>query len=284
MGISDDVRIWETSFQVLKPLASMPVPCEIVLEKELSPAYHLEGRGRPATHTQIVCTVSGEGRFRDKNIIHRLTPGMAFMSMLGDPDTAYYYPENGTEPWIFIWVSFDGDCAVKIIRELGERYGKVVSLPLDSGFVKHLESYRNRRESIQFLTPTEGAKIVHDILASLGDTIEKPQIESRQGELVQSARRLIGSGTGYLFNTRDIAVKLHVSREHLSRVFKEQTGTSIGEFIMEERMRLARRLLRDPSLTCKEIAERTGFHSANSFSRAFREKFHVSPSKYITAD
>ena len=127
------------AFQLLRPMETLPVPYEVVLEKQVSPAYHLEGRGRPQDHAQIVCTISGEGAFRYKEKVYKLTPGMAFMSQLGDPDTAYYYPGHAAEPWIFLWISFDGFRAVEIIREMNERYGYVFRLPLDTGFVKHLE-------------------------------------------------------------------------------------------------------------------------------------------------
>ena len=60
----DDIRLWSLRFQLLRPMETLPVPYEVVLEKQISPAYHLEGRGRPADHTQIVCTISGEGAFR----------------------------------------------------------------------------------------------------------------------------------------------------------------------------------------------------------------------------
>lgn len=110
-------------------METLPVPYEVVLEKQVSPAYHLEGRGRPLDHAQIVCTISGEGAFRYKEKVYKLTPGMAFMSQLGDPDTAYYYPGHATEPWIFLWISFDGFRVVEIIREMNERYGYVFRLP-----------------------------------------------------------------------------------------------------------------------------------------------------------
>ena len=92
VGNYEDIRLWSVRFQLLRPMETLPVPYEVVLEKQVSPTYHLEGRGRPQDHAQIVCTISGEGAFRHKEKVYKLTPGMAFMAQLGDPDTAYYYP------------------------------------------------------------------------------------------------------------------------------------------------------------------------------------------------
>ena len=80
-----------------------------------------------------------------------------------------------------------------------------------------------------------------------------------------------------------IAGELHVSREHLSRVFTAQTGISPGAFATQERMHLAGRLLRDRNLNCKDIAIRLGFESASSFTRAFRAHYKVSPTQYLNS-
>ena len=277
----EDIRLWSLRFQLLRPMETLPVPYEVVLEKQVSPTYHIEGHGRSPDHTQIVCTISGEGAFRLKEKVYKLTPGMAFMSQLGNPDTAYYYPGHAAEPWIFLWISFEGARAVEIIREMNERYGYVFQLPLDSGFVKHLESYRSPRGTLRFVTPTEGAKIVHDALASLGDTIEQPEMLSRRSKLVRGAQELITTHLDRSLDLEAVAHTLQVSREHLSRVFHAQTGITPGEFATLERMRAAGRLLREGNLNCKEIAVRLGFGSASSFARAFRTHYHVSPTQYL---
>ena len=208
----EDIRLWSLRFQLLRPMETLPVPYEVVLEKQVSPTYHIEGHGRSPDHTQIVCTISGEGAFRLKEKVYKLTPGMAFMSQLGNPDTAYYYPGHAAEPWIFLWISFEGARAVEIIREMNERYGYVFQLPLDSGFVKHLESYRSPRGTLRFVTPTEGAKIVHDALASLGDTIEQPEMLSRRSKLVRGAQELITTHLDRSLDLEAVAHTLQVGR------------------------------------------------------------------------
>ena len=40
------MRLWQVRFQILKPIESLPIPDEIVLEIQKSPVYHLEGAGR----------------------------------------------------------------------------------------------------------------------------------------------------------------------------------------------------------------------------------------------
>ena len=274
------VRIWEVRFQTTRPLETFPMPHEIVLERQTSLHYHLEGSTRPKTMTQLVVTLEGEGAFRYGDTIYPLTPGKGFMCMLGDPQSAYFYPGHARKPWIFLWMDFSGETAVRMVEELSSLYGHVFDLPLDSGLIRYLKSFRNQRRSIRFVSPTEGARIVCDVLALLGENLERKDIDSPGNRLVQAAQAAISKNLDRTWNLSDIAARLKVSREHLTRIFRDRTGMTPQEFAAEERMQFAVRLLRDSFQSCEEIAEQTGYSSAVSFNRAFRRRFGYSPMQY----
>ena len=274
------VRIWEVRFQTTRPLETFPMPHEIVLERQTSLHYHLEGSTRPKTMTQLVVTLEGEGAFRYGDIVYPLTPGKGFMCMLGDPRSAYFYPGHARKPWIFLWMDFSGETAVRMVEELSSLYGHVFDLPLDSGLIRYLKSFRNQRRSIRFVSPTEGARIVCDVLALLGENLERKDIDSPGNRLVQAAQAAISKNLDRTWNLSDIAARLKVSREHLTRIFRDRTGMTPQEFAAEERMQFAVRLLRDSFQSCEEIAEQTGYSSAVSFNRAFRRRFGYSPMQY----
>ena len=274
------VRIWEVRFQTTRPLETFPMPHEIVLERQTSLHYHLEGSTRPKTMTQLVVTLEGEGAFRYGNTVYPLTPGKGFMCMLGDPRSAYFYPGHARNPWIFLWMDFSGETAVRMVEELSSLYGHVFDLPLDSGLIRYLKSFRNQRRSIRFVSPTEGARIVCDVLALLGENLERKDIDSPGNRLVQAAQAAISKNLDRTWNLSDIAARLKVSREHLTRIFRDRTGMTPQEFAAEERMQFAVRLLRDSFQSCEEIAEQTGYSSAVSFNRAFRRRFGYSPMQY----
>ena len=274
------VRIWEVRFQTTRPLETFPMPHEIVMERQTSLHYHLEGSTRPKTMTQLVVTLEGEGAFRYGDTVYPLTPGKGFMCMLGDPQSAYFYPGHARKPWIFLWMDFSGETAVRMVEELSSLYGHVFDLPLDSGLIRYLKSFRNQRRSIRFVSPTEGARIVCDVLALLGENLERKDIDSPGNRLVQAAQAAISKNLDRTWNLSDIAARLKVSREHLTRIFRDRTGMTPQEFAAEERMQFAVRLLRDSFQSCEEIAEQTGYSSAVSFNRAFRRRFGYSPMQY----
>jgi len=281
MELFNNVRLWEVRFLVSRPMESFPVPHEIVLERQISSRYHLEGRNRRCPgFTQIVCTLEGEGAFRYKDNVYALTPGKGFFCTLDDPESAYYYPRHAKEPWIFLWIDFIGETVVGMLEEMADRYGRVFDFPPDSGLIRYLKSFRNRRRSTRAVTPTEGAKIVCTVLSLLGEHMERKDAESPGSRLVQAAQAMISGDPDRALTLQEIAARLQVSREHLSRIFHQRTGLTLGEFAEEERMQYAVRLLRETFLSIGEIAERMGYASEVSFSRAFLRRFGCTPVKY----
>jgi transcriptional regulator GlxA family with amidase domain len=69
-----------------------------------------------------------------------------------------------------------------------------------------------------------------------------------------------------------------MSQRHLTRVFRQATGISLGEYATRLRLELARTLIRDPALTLEAVAARCGFASARQLRRRFRAAFGASPS------
>lgn len=69
----------------------------------------------------------------------------------------------------------------------------------------------------------------------------------------------------------------------LEAYFKRETGQSIGQHLMQMRMRKAKELLRATNLSITEIAFDAGFNSYTRFAIAFRKAAGVSPTQYRLA-
>jgi AraC-like DNA-binding protein len=74
-----------------------------------------------------------------------------------------------------------------------------------------------------------------------------------------------------------------LSRAHFSRIFAASEGVPPGEFVLQERMRRAARLLTSHAhLPVKEIAVLCGFEEPNYFAKVFRRFFGASPTEFRT--
>ena len=74
------------------------------------------------------------------------------------------------------------------------------------------------------------------------------------------------------------AEQFHISKKYVSQFLKDQTGKSYNEYVEELRLSHAMTLLRESDLSVTEIAIQCGFSSQNTFYKAFRRRFDISPS------
>lgn len=79
---------------------------------------------------------------------------------------------------------------------------------------------------------------------------------------------------------QSLAAGLGYNDYYFSKKFKQETGVSIKEFALKQKIEKARVLLRSSTLTIQEIAETLGFHSQNYFGRQFKQLVGISPTEY----
>lgn len=77
-----------------------------------------------------------------------------------------------------------------------------------------------------------------------------------------------------------IANELHLSKYHVSHLFKEETGRSVTEYLMARRIKEACRILTDTSLPVAEIGVRVGWPIASHFSQQFKHWIGCTPLQY----
>ncbi|MBF6615860.1 helix-turn-helix domain-containing protein [Pollutimonas thiosulfatoxidans] len=78
----------------------------------------------------------------------------------------------------------------------------------------------------------------------------------------------------------ELADKLQTSKKRLSRALRLGTGMTLPQYLREERMRRAQRLLTQTSLPVAVIAREVGFSSVANFSHAFRQQVGMPPSAF----
>ena len=271
-------RIWQVHFEIVGKLDSLPYPGEIVREVQHK-SYRIDCKKRLSYGGgQLAYTLSGEGRFKIGDKIVKMLPGMAFLQKHNDVRNAYYYPENGTEPWHFIWISFFSPTVEAMVTDITDNYGQIYHIPQESNLIKTLFDYENSDNLLRFMSPFEGARLVTDILTDLGNyTSPDRSIKKAPTRLIKHAQEYIHNNIDKAINVENVAEECGVSREHLSRVFKEQLGELPSDYIAKRRIRQACRFLVSSHLSCKEIALRVGYDSAVSFNRTFKRITRMTP-------
>ena len=268
----DKVRIWSVEFIVSAPLSSMPCPARIVMERE-GKGYIIKGTPPPRNAFlhggQLTITLGGRGILCTGKTRREVRAGDAFLYLISDPEVTYYYPEDSTEPWDFIWIHFEGGTSEQLIKELNQRYGYVFSGSGNIELQRKLCSFYTKKRAVQFLAPLEAAKLAADIFELLLRDRETKSPISVRNKLVITARMIIMDNIAKNFTASDIAAKLSVSREHLCKVFKEETGMTLHAYQLTVQLDSAMKLITRTRLSCKEIMQKCGFGSYSTFYRSF---------------
>jgi AraC-like DNA-binding protein len=77
--------------------------------------------------------------------------------------------------------------------------------------------------------------------------------------------------------------KACMSRANFFRKFKEAFGISPGDYVLQQRLALARHYLSDPHTTVTDACYRAGFQNLHYFIRAFRKEVGVTPKVFQKA-
>ena len=94
--------------------------------------------------------------------------------------------------------------------------------------------------------------------------------------LLAWARDHLGDG----LRVDDLAGRAALSTRQLTRVFARHVGTSLGEWLAQERLRLAQRLLERTHEPVAVIARRAGYASPATLRSQFAARLNVSPRAY----
>jgi AraC family transcriptional regulator of arabinose operon len=85
-------------------------------------------------------------------------------------------------------------------------------------------------------------------------------------QLVELAKRFVRDNLSLPLKLKDVAIYLHVSDRHLSRMFRKHSGETFGQCLCRERLQLAESMLKTTVFAIKQIA---GFQSVHYFTRCF---------------
>lgn len=98
--------------------------------------------------------------------------------------------------------------------------------------------------------------------------------------IVAKAKYYIKNNIANKITLKDVAKYVNYSEIYCDSVFKKETGKSIIEYVIEERIRLAKGLLIDNMYKLSQIAKTCGFSDYNYFTRTFKKRTGYTPMQY----
>ncbi|WP_219834954.1 response regulator [Paenibacillus sp. R14(2021)] len=81
-------------------------------------------------------------------------------------------------------------------------------------------------------------------------------------------------------HAEEVADHVHMSRSYFSQCFKKLTGSTFNDYLRQERMRAAERLLCETNQSIAWVAHAVGYNDSKYFSQLFYEQTRLLPSEF----
>ena len=140
------------------------------------------------------------------------------------------------------------------------------------------------RESIQqFASAKNGSDLVTvqtEMIIRLTQAVADSRKLSGYSPVIRNLLQSLESNYSQPYSLEDLAKRVHVSEEHLSRQFKKEVGSTLTTYIGDLRIKKAAEMLRTTQLSISEIAMYVGYSDSNYFVKVFKKRYGMTPSAY----
>ena len=222
---------------------------------------------------------SGSGEL---HYIHNTYPLSAGDCVFIDCKSAYFH-ETKDDLWSLSWVHFNGPSIDGIYQKYKERGG------LPAFHADQFALYGNCFDRLYNIV--SGNSYVRDMQINecLSTLLTQLMEDSWHPDSIPAhtkrtslwrIREYLDQHYNQKISLDDLAEQYYNNKYYLTRIFKEQFGVTINNYLLNIRITHAKRLLRFTDKSAEEIGHEVGFHELYYFSRVFKKVEGCSISEY----
>ena len=233
--------------------------------------------------------ISGKGEIFTNNIGTPVKKGDLYFSL---PKEIHRIVSDGIEPLRYFFVAFNFQDSSPL-KPLLENYKNLASSEKKRvyhsnailGHFQHLLFHLENDSTLNNLIFEHELKTVILKVFSLiesNDSVPYPLHHNENRLLCFNIMNYIDNNIMIIENAMCLSEIFGYNYTYLSRFFKKVTGENISSYIINKKLLLAKELLASSSgeISVTEIANELHYSSIHVFSRAFKNKFHITPSDY----
>lgn len=160
-------------------------------------------------------------------------------------------------------------------------------------FMQALYSYLNREgiqahklfgDELSIQLSDNASKTVDDLLLWVNHAVNVAFHHAftvqKSDNVIAIVKRHIAGHLDQELSRESLAELVFLHPDYFSRMFKKKTGVSITDYIMNERIQLARKMLIETDATISQIAIMVGYNNFSHFTKVFKKIVGFGPSEY----
>jgi two-component system response regulator YesN len=111
------------------------------------------------------------------------------------------------------------------------------------------------------------------VFGTLGNDSYDPKVK-------ETIHYILWNYADFNLSIKTLADHVELSQNYLCALFKQYTGTTINNIMIEVRLEKTKKLLRTTDLRMYEIASKVGMSDPNYLSSVFKQRLGMTPSQY----
>lgn len=218
-------------------------------------------------------------------LCHYFIGNTSFEVVSGDivliPEGTIHRTQYTNKPCTRLLINFSKDFVSPEIFEKAKGIGYLYRNERTEGRVDEVfalieEEYKRGDE----LAPLSLKCYTEELLLLLIRNTAQSNVRKEEYGLVETAVKFIQDNFMNSVKLTEVAERLCVSEEHLSRIFKKKTGFGFNEYLTTIRLQKAEYMLKnEPGRSVSDIAYACGFNDSNYFSYKFKKEYGISPNR-----
>lgn len=224
--------------------------------------------------------LSGSGTLEYEGTEHKLCSGDCVFLNCQKP----YSHCTSENLWRLKWVHFYGSNMYSIYKKYTERGGRPCFHPKKlNAFEQNLSALYTAAASSSNLRDMK----IYEKLTALLTLLMEESWHPESSRHITTGKRDLQDVKDYLdthfsekISLDTLAERFFINKFYLTRIFKDQFGNSINNYLLCVRITHAKQLLRFSNLSIEEISHECGMNDANYFSRTFKKVERMTPGEY----
>ena len=227
-------------------------------------------------HYVLHYIINGEGKLY---LDHEEYTIKAHEAFLMPPNVLCYYEASAVDPWNYIWIHIDGSRVPEYLRRAGidkqqpifrclhdHSTMKAILLDICINYTRELYCIGKLYELFEFIITQSATKVklVQDVHQKyINIILDFIRLKYNEPITMESLASACG-----------------LERSYMTRLFKANVGHTPQEYVINYRVRIARKLLCETDWSIRNIAYAVGYGDCFAFSKAFKRVCGTAPSEY----
>lgn len=172
----------------------------------------------------------------------------------------------------------EGKLNAQLLKCFYRDFMEIISTATKQLGITNYQMFDNKELFNKSLTAYQSIKSMRELIDYSVSFFEKETLKN-DIDYVETIVQYIHYNIELDIRRNELAQLVNLNEDYLSRLFKKEKGISLKEFIIEEKMKVAKELLQTTNFSIGTIAMKVGYDNFSHFSKTYKRIMGINPAE-----